>query len=190
MLFRSVKELLVLARQKPGSLNYGSAGPGSSSHLAAALFASAAGIDTVHVPYKGSAQAATELVGGQIQFVFEAIGAATQYHRSGRLRALGVSTLKRSPGVPEVPTIAEAGVPGYEMSPWVGVFVPAGTPKAIIDKLNSEINRLLQTEDVRNRFQTLGVAPLGGTPEALGKYLEFEIVRWARLIKDTGVKLK
>ena len=148
----NIADLVALAKQKPGALNCGSAGTGSTSHLAAALFVSMAGVNVVHVPYKGSAPAAADLFGGQIQFVFEAIGAGVQYVKTGRLRALGVSTLKRSITLPELATISEQGVPGYEMSTWHTVCAPRGTPPDIIDKLNREIVAVIQAPEMRERF--------------------------------------
>jgi tripartite-type tricarboxylate transporter receptor subunit TctC len=186
----SVKELLVLAKQKPGALNYGSAGAGSSSHLAAALFTTTAGIEVTHVPYKGSAQAATELVGGQLHFVFEAIGAATQYHRSGRLRGLGISTLKRSPNLPDMPTIAEAGVPGYEMSTWHTVSGPRGMPAAIVERLNRELVAAINTPEIRERFVTLGTEPVGGSSEQLREQIAREAPRWERMLATLGLRPK
>ena len=148
----SVQDLLTQAKQNPGKLNYGSAGSGSTAHLAATLFASMANINVVHVPYKGSAPAATDLFGGQIQFLMEAIAAGMQYVKTGRLRALGVSTLKRSITLPELATISEQGVPGYEMSTWHTVCAPRGTPPDIIDKLNREIVAVIQAPEMRERF--------------------------------------
>jgi tripartite-type tricarboxylate transporter receptor subunit TctC len=125
-----------------------------------------------------------------VQGVFNVITGTLSYARSGKLRALGVSSTKRADIAPDIPTIAASGVPGFEAIAWYNVFAPARTPRAVVVKLNNEINRLLQTQDVKDRFQALGVTPLGGTPEALGKYLEFEVTRWAKVIKETGVKLK
>lgn len=186
----SLQELLAQARQKPGALNYGSAGAGSTSHLAAALFASAANISVLHVPYKGSAPAAADLMGGQLQFVFEAIGAGTQYHKSGRLRALGISTLKRSPNLPELPTIAEAGVPGYEMATWHTVCAPRGTPAAIVERLNREIVGAMSTAEVRERFTALGTEPVGGSIEQLRDQIAREAPRWERLLGELGLRPK
>jgi tripartite-type tricarboxylate transporter receptor subunit TctC len=182
----SVKELVALAKQKPGALNYGTAGTGSSSHLAAALFANTAGIEVTHVPYKGSAPAATELVGGQLHFVFEAIGAATQYHRSGRLRGLGISTLKRSPSLP----IAEAGVPGYEMGTWHTVSGPRGMPAPIVERLNREIADAINNPAIRERFVTLGVEPVGGSVEQLREQIAKEAPRWERMLTTLGLRQK
>ena len=184
----SIKDLLAAAKQKPGALNYGSAGTGSTSHLAAAMFASMAGINVVHVPYKGSAPAATDLFGGQIQFVFEAIGAGVQYVKTGRLRALGVSTLKRSMTLPDLPTISEQGVTGYEMSTWHSVAAPRGTPPAIIDKLNREIVAAIGAPEVRERFIAAGTEPQSSTPEQLRERIAQEIPRWDKLLTQLGLK--
>lgn len=186
----SLQELLAQARQKPGALNYGSAGAGSTSHLAAALFASAANINVVHVAYKGSAPAATDLMGGQLQFVFEAIGAGTQYHKSGRLRALGISTLKRSPNLPELPTIAEAGVPGYEMATWHTVCAPRGTPAPIVERLNREIVGAMSTTEVRERFIALGTEPVGSSIAQLRDQIAREVPRWEQLLTELGLRQK
>jgi tripartite-type tricarboxylate transporter receptor subunit TctC len=183
----SVKDLVALAKQKPGTLNYGSAGSGSTSHLAAAMFAWVAGIDVVHVPYKGSAPAATDLTGGQLQFVFEAIGAATQYAKSGRLRALGISTLKRSASLPEIPTISEAGAPGYQMSTWHSVCAPSATPAAIIAKLNREIVSGINEPDGRNRLTALGTELYTGTPEELRELITLEVPRWQKLLAQMRI---
>ncbi len=186
----SVNELIGLAQQKPGTLNYGSAGTGSTSHLAAALFVSMAGINVVHVPYKGSAPAATDLFGGQIQFVFEAMAAGMQYVKTGRLRALGVSTLKRSALLPELPTISEQGVPGYEISTWHSVCAPRGTPAAIIEKLNREIVAVIQTPEVRDKFTAAGTEAQGSTPEQLRLRIEQEFPRWEKLLTQLGLRGK
>jgi len=186
----SVQDLVGLAKQKPGSLNYGSAGAGSTSHVAAALFVSMAGINVVHVPYKGSAPAATDLFGGQIQFVFEAIGAGAQYVKTGRLRALGVSTLKRSTIMPELPTISEQGVPGYEMSTWHSVCAPRGTPTAIINKLNREIEAVIHAPEIRERFTAAGTEPQASSPEQLRLRIAQEFPRWEKLLAQIGLRGK
>ena len=186
----NIADLVALAKQKPGALNYGSAGSGSTSHLAAALFVSMAGVNVVHVPYKGSAPAATDLFGGQIQFVFEAIGAGVQYVKTGRLRALGVSTLKRSITLPELATISEQGVPVYEMSTWHTVCAPRGTPPAIIDKLNREIVAVIQAPEMRERFAATGTEPQSSTPEQLRAYIAQEVPRWDKLLTQLGLREK
>jgi tripartite-type tricarboxylate transporter receptor subunit TctC len=187
---KSARDLVNLAKAQPGKLTFSSSGAGTSAHLAMEMFRTMSKIDLLHVPYKGGNPAVTAVIGGEVQAVFNVITGTLSYARSGKLRALGVSSTKRVDVAPDIPTIAESGVPGFEAIAWYNVFAPARTPNAVIAKLNSEINRMLQTQDVRERFQSLGVAPLGGTPEALGKYLEFEVTRWAKLIKETGVKLK
>lgn len=184
----SVKGLLALARQKPGTLNYGSAGSGTTSHLAAAMFASSAAISVIHVPYKGSAAAATELMGGQLHFVFEAIGAAAQYVKNNRLRALGVSTLKRSAALPDVPTISEAGVPGYQMGVWHTVCAPAATPAPMIEKLNREIVAGINEPDTRDRLIGLGTEVVGSTPDELRQLIAQEQPRWQKLIRQLGIQ--
>jgi tripartite-type tricarboxylate transporter receptor subunit TctC len=186
----SVKDVLAQARQQPGTLNYGSAGNGSSSHLGAALFASMAGIQVVHVPYKGSAPAATDLIGGQIQFVFEAIGAGAQYAKSGRLRAIGVSTPRRSTILPELPTIAEQGVPGYEMSTWHTVCATRRTPAAIVNRLNREIAAVINTPEVRGKFTAAGTEPQSSTPEQLAAHIAQEFPRWEKLLAQLGLRAK
>lgn len=187
---KSARDLISLAKAQPGKLVFSSSGAGTSAHLAMEMFRYMANIDLLHVPYKGGNPAVVAVMSGEVQGTFNVITGTLPYTRSGKLRALGVSSAKRAEVAPDIPTIAESGVPGYEAIAWYNVFAPARTPRPVIERLNGEINRMLQTPDVRERFQALGVAPLGGTPEALGKYLEFEINRWAKLIKETGVKLK
>ncbi len=187
---KSTRDLISLAKAQPGKLIFSSSGAGTSAHLAMEMFRYMSNIEVLHVPYKGGGPAVTAVIGGEVQGTFNVITGILPYVRSGKLRALAVSSAKRAEVAPEIPTVAESGVPGYEVIAWYNVFAPARTPRSVIERLNSEINRMLQTPDVRQRFQALGVAPLGGTPEALGKYLEFEVTRWAKLIKETGVKLK
>ena len=186
----SVQDLLTQAKQNPGKLNYGSAGSGSAAHLAAALFASMANINVVHVPYKGSAPAATDLFGGQIQFLMEAIAAGMQYVKTGRLRALGVSTLKRSTLLPELPTIAEQGVPGYEMTTWHTVCAPRGTPAVIVDRLSREIAAVIQAPETRERLAVAGVEAHGSTPEQLREFIGKEYPRWEKLLTQLGFRAK
>ena len=186
----TLQDLIAQAKQKPGTLNYGSAGTGSTSHLAAALFVSMANINVVHVPYKGSAPAATDVFGGQIQFVFEAIGAGVQYVKTGRLRALGVSTLKRSVTLPELPTISEQGVPGYEISTWHSVCAPRGTPAAIVEKLNREIAAVIQAPEMRERFAAAGTEPQSSTPDQLRERIALEVPRWEKLLAQLGLRGK
>ncbi len=187
---KSARDLVSLAKAQPGKVIFASSGAGTSSHLAMELFRSMAGIDMLHVPFKGGGPAVTSVMSGEVQGTFNVITGTLPYTRSGKLRALGVSSAKRVEVAPDIPTIGESGVAGYEMIAWYNVFAPARTPRAIVDRLNNEITRMLQMPDVRERLQTLGVTPLGGTPEALGKYLEFEITRWAKLIKEVGIQVK
>ncbi len=187
---KSARDVVNLARAQPGKLIFSSSGAGTSTHLAMEMFRHMTAIELLHVPCKGGGPAVTAVMGGEVQGTFNVITGVLPYARSGKLRALAVSSAKRAEVALEIPTIAESGVPGYDVIAWYNVFAPARTPRAIIERLNGEVNRMLKTPEVRERFQLLGVAPLGGTPEALGKYLEFEVTRWAKLIKETGVKLK
>ena len=184
----SVQDLLTQAKQNPGKLNYGSAGSGSTAHLAAALFASMAQINVVHVPYKGSAPAATDLFGGQIQFLLEAIGAGTQYVKTGRLRALGVSTLKRSRLLPDLPTIHEQGVTGYEITTWHALGAPRCTPPAIVERLSREAVASLQAPEARERLAVVGVEPHGTTPAQMGEFINREFPRWEKLLTQLGLR--
>jgi tripartite-type tricarboxylate transporter receptor subunit TctC len=154
------------------------------------MFRAMANIDMLHVPYKGGGPAVTAVIGGEAQLTFNVITGVLPHARSGKLRALAVSSARRAEIAPEFPTVAESGVPGFEVIAWYNMFAPARAPRAVVERINGEINRMLQQADVRERMLALGVAPLGGTPEELGKYLKFEVTRWAKLIKDTGVKLK
>jgi tripartite-type tricarboxylate transporter receptor subunit TctC len=187
---KSARDLVGLAKAQPGKVMFASSGAGTSSHLAMELFRSMAGIDLLHVPFKGGGPAVTSVMGGEVQGIFNVITGTLPYARNGKLRALAVSSAKRAEVAPDIPTIAESGVPGYDMISWYNVFAPARTPRPVVERLNNEFNRMLQMPDVRERFQALGVTPLGGTPEALGKYLEFEVTRWAKLIKESGIQLK
>ncbi len=187
---KTARDVVSQAKAQPGKLIFASSGAGTSSHLAMELFRTMAGIELLHVPFKGGGPAVTSVMGGEVQGIFNVITGTLPYARNGKLRALGVSSAKRAEVAPDIPTIAESGVPGYDMISWYNVFAPARTPRPIIDRLNGEINRMLQTPEVRERFQTLGVTPLGGTPETLGKYLAFETARWAKLIKEAGIQIK
>jgi tripartite-type tricarboxylate transporter receptor subunit TctC len=146
-------------------------------------------VDLVHVPYKGTAPAVTAMLGGEVQFAIFSANVVYPHVKSGKLRALGVTSLKRSPSLPDLPALSEAGVPGYETGTWSAILAPARTPRAIVAKLNAEIDRLLKLEDVRQRLSTLGVDAAGGSPEEFGKYLRAEIAKWSRLLKETGVRV-
>jgi tripartite-type tricarboxylate transporter receptor subunit TctC len=182
----SVADLIALAKQKP--LSFGSGGVGAFHHLAAALFASMTGIKLTHVPYKGTAPALNDLTAGYIQLMFTDLGPALPLIKAGKLRALAVTTMQRLASLPDVPPLAEAGVPGYNAAAWQGVIAPAKTPKDIIAKLNSELNAIVAMDDVRGRLVDLGMEPIGkGTPEELDRFLQSEIVRWGKVVEAAGI---
>jgi tripartite-type tricarboxylate transporter receptor subunit TctC len=185
---KSVAELITLAKQKPGQLNVGSAGTGSGTHINAEKFKLAAGIDVVHIPYKGTPEALNDTLAGRVTYFFSPISAALPNVREGKLIALGVSTAKRSSALPNVPTIAEAALPGFDYNLWVGVFAPAGTPPDIVDKVNKDIDRLLQTPDVKERLATLGAEPMPMSPAEFRKFVQTEIDDSAKVIKAAGIK--
>ena len=184
---KSIRELISLARAKPGQLNYASAGSGNATHLAGELFASATRIKLVHVPYKGSGPAVTDLVGGQVQLMFANLVAALPQVKTGRIRALAVTGQKRAAAAPELPTVIEAGVPGYVVTSWFGVLLPAATPRELIMKLNAELARTMSAPDVRDRLAADGAEPTTGTPEQFGAFLRAEITQWTKVVKDAGI---
>ena len=186
----NVGELIALARAKPGELSYGSAGNGSPEHMAAELFLSMAKARMVHVPYKGGAASATDLMGGQIQVGFNTMPVAAPHVRSGKMRLLAVTEDRRSPAFPDTPTVGEAALPGYAMPVWYGLMAPAGTPREAIALLNKEVGRVLNEPDIRERFTTLGVAPTGGTPDAFGAFIKAEVAKFTKLVADTGMKVE
>ena len=183
----NTQALIALAKAKPGSINYASAGSGTSPHLAAELFKSMAGVDLVHVPYKGSPQALTDLLGGQTQVMFASLVSAIPHIRQNRLRALGVTTPRRAAALPEVPTISEAALRGYDVSVWMGMVAPAGTPPAVITQLNRQIAAILQTPDVRDRLAAQGLEAVSNSPAEFGAYIATEVAKWAKIIKLAGV---
>lgn len=184
----SVKELIAQAKAQPGGLTYASAGTGTTIHLSAELFNSMAGVDIMHVPYKGSAPAVTDLIGGQVDMMFDSVSSAKPHIQSGKLKPLAVTTTKRSSMFPEVPTIAEAGVKGYELSGWYAVFVPAGTPKPIVDRLNSELVKAIKLPDVQQRFAQIGAEPVGSSPQELAATLKEETARWSKVVRERNIK--
>ena len=184
----SVAELIALARAQPGRFSYGSAGLGTNPHLAAELFAAMTGIAWVHVPYKGSGPALIALLAGQVDLMFATLPSALQHIKAGKLRALGVSTATRAAALPEVPTIAEAGVPGYEALQWYGVLAPAGTPRPIVDRLSRDIARSLQAPDAQERLAVEGATPIGSTPDEFAEHLRRETEKWAAVIRKAGLK--
>lgn len=183
----SVSALITLAKAKPGALNYGSAGAGNSTHLAAELFKLSAGVDLVHVPYKGTPPMITDLLSGRIQLSFTSLLSALPHVQQGRLRALGVTSVKRAASLPDVPTISEAGLKGYEMVVWQGILAPARTPQPIVARLNSEVVKILQTRETRERLAAQGLEPVGGTPAEFHAYIAAEVAKWAKVIKHAGI---
>jgi tripartite-type tricarboxylate transporter receptor subunit TctC len=184
----TVKELIALAKARPGQLSYGSGGVGAPGHLSGELFGTLAGVKMVHVPYKGAAPALIDIQSGQIQVYFGNLPVTLPHARAGKLRALGVTSSKRSGIAPDVPTVAEAGVPGFELTPWYGVMTRAGTPDAIVAKLNQDIVRVLQAADMRERVTNLGGEPAPMTREAYARFLKAEAVKWGNLVKASGAK--
>ncbi len=185
---KSMKELIALARAKPGQLNYTSSGVGGINHLGTEVLKSAAKIDIVHVPHKGMAPAITDLLAGNVQVLLVSLPSVHSQMKAGRLRALGVSAAKRSSFVPEMPTIAESGVPGYDVSLWWGVFAPAKTSKPIMDTLNAEIHKALATDEMKKRFADFGAEPAPTTPEAFTAIVKSEIAKWSKVIKAASIK--
>ncbi len=179
---KNVKVLIALAKSKPGQLNFGSAGIGSQVHMAAEAFVYAAGIEAQHIPYKGEAVAFTDLAGGQVQFMVGNIAGATGHIQSGRIRALGVTSAKRSPQLPDVPTVAEAGLPGFENTGWFGFMAPAGTPKPIIDKIHADTVKVLADQEVKDRLTQLGMAPVGNSPADFTREIAVEYERWGKVV--------
>ncbi len=185
---RDVKQLVALAKSRPGAIDYASSGNGSAQHLFAALFASMAGIKMNHVPYKGSAQATTDLIAGHIQVSVPGINNVLPHVKAGRLRALGVTSTYRSAEMPEVPTIAEAGVPGYEAVLWLGIVVPAGTPRDIIVRLNREITEALSQPEMRDGFARIGTDVVATDSVKFAELIRSEVAKWAKVVKETGVQ--
>jgi tripartite-type tricarboxylate transporter receptor subunit TctC len=184
----SVSQLVALAKSRPGKMNFASAGIGAGAHLAGELLKHMAKIDVIHVPYKGSGPAMADLMSGQVSYMFGGISALQPHVQSGKLRALGVSTDKRSAALPEVPTIAESGLPGYQTNTWNSMVVPRGTPAAIVQRLNSEVVAILNEPDVRERMKQQGIDPAPGTPAELAAYIKTEMARFDQLIGAIGLK--
>ena len=185
---RTVKELIELAKSKPRTLTYGSSGTGGLSHLAGALFALLAKIDWIHVPYKGGAAGINDLLGGQINSQFTTIIGTVQHVKAGRMRWLAISTARRSRAAPELPTVAEAGVPGFDVGGWYGILAPAGTPKPTVAFLSNAVIKALASPDIGERFAADGSEPVGRTPEDFSAHIKSEITKWARVVKETGVR--
>ncbi|MDM9560745.1 tripartite tricarboxylate transporter substrate binding protein [Bordetella petrii] len=186
----SVADVIAKARAKPGAYTYASAGVGTSIHLAGELFVSMADIDMLHVPYKGSGPAVSDLLGGQVDYMFDSITSAKPHIQSGKLTALAVTTAKRSAALPDVPTVAEAGLPGYELTPWFAAFAPAGTPPEIIAKLNAAMRQALADPKVKDTLNAIGAEPIGGSPEELQAYLAKETEQGRKLVEERNIKLQ
>jgi len=184
----SVKELIALAKAKPGALNYASSGSGAAAHLAGELFKAMTGVEMVHVPYKGAQPALTDVIAGQAQLMFATSASVIPYIKAGRLRALAVTTSQRSGTVPELPTLSESGVPGFEAITWHGVVVPSATRGALVERLNADIVRVLRMRDLRERLESLGAELAPGTPQDFAEYIAREIPKWAKVVKDSGAR--
>ncbi len=186
---KNIRELIALAKKAPGQINYASTGSGSSGHLAMELFRSMAGIELTHVPYKVIGQTTADLLSGQVSLWFPTMPGVLQHIQGGRMTALGVSGSRRAPALPNVPTIAEAGVPGYDASTWYPLLAPAGTPAAVIDKLNAQLVAILATGDVREKLQAQGIEPVGSSPAQLASHLRSEMGKWEKVVRLSGAKV-
>jgi tripartite-type tricarboxylate transporter receptor subunit TctC len=184
----NLQEFIALAKSKPGGWDYASSGTGTSPHLAAEMFKSMAGIELVHVPFKGNAEAMNSLMGGHVKIYFALVPAVLQHIKTGALRAIAVTTEERLPYLPDVPTIAELGFPGYEISSWQAVFAPAGTPKDVVGKINGELVRMLNVPEIRRRISQEGADPVGSTPDAFATRVKNEITKWTKVIKASGIQ--
>ncbi len=185
---KNVADVVAAARQQPGQLTYASAGNGTSIHLAGEMFTALTRTELLHVPYKGSGPAVADLLGGQVNYMFDSVTSARPHLASGKLRALAVTTAKRSSALPQVPTLAEAGITGYEVSPWFAVFAPAGTPKDVVTKLQRALVDAMKQPDVAARFATIGAEAIGSSPDELAVHLQRESDRWSKLIAERGIK--
>jgi tripartite-type tricarboxylate transporter receptor subunit TctC len=186
---KSVGELIQYAKANPGKINFASAGNGTTSHLAGELFRSMAGIDIVHVPYRGGALAITDVVGGQVQMMIDVMPNAYPQAKGGKVRGLAVTPARRFPGAPEYPTIAEAGLPGFEVSAWDGILAPAGTPPAVVDRLGAAIRHALDDPQLREALQAHGALPVAGTPDDFARHIAAESEKWARVVRQSGAKI-
>lgn len=185
---KTVKDLVALAKSKPGQLNFASGSTGSAGHLAGELFNSMAGVQMTHIPYKGAAPAVIDLIAGHVSLMFDNLASALPNIKAARVRAIAVTTLKRSPLLPELPTISESGLPGFDVSTWFGIFAPANTPPDVVNKLNTEVVRILRTSEMRERLATLGAEPVGNKPDEFLAFIKSEIPKYAKVIKASGAK--
>src|SRR5688500_16970209 len=184
----SVKEFIALAKSKPGAMNYASSGNGTPYHMAGELFKSMAGVDLVHIPHKGSDQARASILGGQVQMMFDAVPTMAANAKAGKVKALATSGSKRSPVTPDVPTLAEAGVPGYESGIWLGLMAPARTPRAVLEKVNAEVNRIIGSEETKAAWLKQGTIAMGMSVDQFDKFLRDEIVKWRKIVQASGAK--
>jgi tripartite-type tricarboxylate transporter receptor subunit TctC len=185
---KTVADLIALAKARPGQLNYASGSTGSAGHLAGALFDSMAGVKMTHIPYKGAAPAVVDLIAGHVSLMFDNLASALPNIKAERVRAIAVTTLKRSPLVPALPTISESGLRGFDVSTWFGIFAPAGTPPDIVGRLNGEIARILHTSEMRDRLALLGAEPIGNKPDEFAAFIKAEIPKYAKVVKASGAK--
>jgi len=187
---KTVKELIDTTKTKPGAISYGSTGSGSSNHLSMELFRLMTATQMIHVPYKGSAPMVTDLLGGHVQVAFDNVPNVVTQVKAGKLRALAITSLARDPSLPDIPTVAEAGVPGYEVGVWFGMVAPAATPPDVVARLNAQLNKILAMPDVKQKFSDQGVNPAGGTPERFGEHLRAQIEKWGKVVKESGAKVE
>jgi tripartite-type tricarboxylate transporter receptor subunit TctC len=185
----SVAELIAYAKANPGKLNFASSGNGTSIHLSGELFKVMAGVQITHIPYKGSTPALQDLLGGQVQMMFDNLPPSLPQIKAGKLRALAVTSLARAPALPDVPTLAESGLPGFEASSWFGILAPAGTPAPIVAKLNAEVAKYLATPEAKEKLAKQGANVMGGTPDDFAKHIAAETAKWAKVVKDSGAKI-
>lgn len=185
----NLRELIQLAKQQPGKLNYASSGPGTPYHMAGELFKHMAGVDIVHVPHKGSDQARTAVLGGQVDIMFDAISTIVGQVNAGKVKALGTTGKARSVVTPNIPSVSEAGVPGYEAPIWLGLMAPVATPKPVLERLSAEVRKIINSPEVKENWLKQGAVPIGMTPEEFGKFLREDIAKWGKLVKETGMKV-
>ena len=183
----NLKEFLALAKSQPGKLNYASSGPGTPYHMAGELFKHLAGVNIVHVPHKGSDQARTAVLGGQVDMMFDAISTIVSHVNAGKLKALGTTGKSRSTVTPNIPTVAEAGVPGYEATIWLGLMAPAATPKPVLEQVSAAVNKIINAPDVKENWGKQGAQPMGMTPDEFGRFVREDVTKWSKLVKDTGM---
>ena len=184
----SLKAFIALAKAKPGAMNYASSGNGTPYHMAGELFKALAGVDLVHIPHKGSDQARASILGGQVQMMFDAVPTMASHARAGKVKALATSGKTRSPVTPDVPTVAEAGVPGYESGIWLGLMAPAGTPRPVLERLNKEVNAIINSAEVKEAWLKQGAVPMGMSIEEFDRFLRAEIVKWAKAVNVSGAR--